>query len=61
LGIGHPFLSLLQAEERHREILGHLLYTVKLIAVQEGLEEGYRVVINDGPNGSKPVVLFLQF
>ena len=42
--------------------MGHLLYTVKLIAVQEGLEEGYRVVINDGPNGSKlTIYIFFYF
>ncbi|KAL2464523.1 HIS triad family protein 3 [Forsythia ovata] len=44
------------AEERHVEILGQLLYTAKLVAKQEGLEKGYRLVINDGPDGI-PVVL----
>ena len=48
----------LKAEEKHKEILGHLLYTVKIIACQEGLEDGYRVVINDGPNGCKFIHLF---
>lgn len=42
-----------QAEERHTEILGHLLYTAKLVAKQEGLEDGFRIVINDGPSGCK--------
>ena len=41
----------LQAEERHCEILGRLLYTAKLVAKQEGLDDGFRIVINDGPNG----------
>jgi hypothetical protein len=40
-----------QAEERHNEILGRLLYTAKLVAKQEGLDDGFRVVINDGPDG----------
>lgn len=40
-----------KAEERHIEILGHLLYIAKVVAKQEGLEEGFRIVINDGPNG----------
>ncbi|KAK1292835.1 14 kDa zinc-binding protein [Acorus calamus] len=44
-----------KAEERHCEILGHLLYVTKLIAKQEGLDDGYRVVINDGPNGCQSV------
>lgn len=44
-------LSSSQAEERHVEILGHLLYIAKVVAKQEGLEDGYRVVINEGPSG----------
>ncbi|KZV48784.1 HIS triad family protein 3 [Dorcoceras hygrometricum] len=40
-----------KAEEKHCEILGYLLYTAKLIAKQEGLEDGFRLVINDGPKG----------
>jgi len=31
--------------------LGRLLYTAKLVAKQEGLAEGFRIVINDGPQG----------
>eukprot|EP00252_Welwitschia_mirabilis_P019712 TRINITY_DN463_c0_g1_i1.p1 TRINITY_DN463_c0_g1~~TRINITY_DN463_c0_g1_i1.p1 ORF type:complete len:158 (-),score=29.76 TRINITY_DN463_c0_g1_i1:350-823(-) len=44
-----------KAEERHRDILGHLLYTAKVIAKQEGLSDGFRVVINDGPQGCQSV------
>ena len=43
----------MQAEERHCEILGRLLYTAKLVAKQEGLDDGFRIVINDGPKGCK--------
>ncbi|KAK6232010.1 hypothetical protein SCA6_002083 [Theobroma cacao] len=43
------------AEERHCEILGHLLYIAKLVAKQEGLEDGFRIVINDGPQGCQSV------
>ncbi|KAL5680205.1 hypothetical protein ACJX0J_006590, partial [Zea mays] len=43
--------GLAKAEERHIEILGYLLYVAKVVAKQEGLEDGYRVVINDGPSG----------
>ncbi|XLU34340.1 hypothetical protein S245_070406, partial [Arachis hypogaea] len=39
------------AEERHTEILGRLLYTAKLVAKQEGLDDGFKIVINDGPKG----------
>eukprot|EP00262_Sarcandra_glabra_P009109 TRINITY_DN23111_c0_g1_i1.p1 TRINITY_DN23111_c0_g1~~TRINITY_DN23111_c0_g1_i1.p1 ORF type:complete len:158 (+),score=35.17 TRINITY_DN23111_c0_g1_i1:49-522(+) len=47
--------GLSKAEERHCEILGQLLYTAKLVAKQEGLEDGFRIVINDGPNGCQSV------
>ncbi|KAJ3677404.1 hypothetical protein LUZ60_003128 [Juncus effusus] len=43
--------GLSKAEERHVEILGHLLYVAKIVAKQEGLDDGFRIVINDGPNG----------
>ncbi|KAJ3703097.1 hypothetical protein LUZ61_006802 [Rhynchospora tenuis] len=43
------------AEERHVEILGHLLYVAKLVAKQEGLDDGFRIVINDGPLGCQSV------
>ncbi|CAN6443173.1 unnamed protein product [Victoria cruziana] len=47
--------QLSKAEERHCEILGYLMYTAKVIAKQEGLEDGFRVVINDGPSGCQSV------
>ncbi|CAO2831459.1 unnamed protein product [Amaranthus hypochondriacus] len=47
--------GLSKAEERHCEILGRLLYTAKLVAKQEGLDDGIRIVINDGPTGCQSV------
>ncbi|PKA65624.1 14 kDa zinc-binding protein [Apostasia shenzhenica] len=47
--------GLSKAEERHVEILGHLLYIANVVAKQEGLDDGYRIVINDGPNGCQSV------
>ncbi|KAM1079848.1 hypothetical protein EV1_014444 [Malus domestica] len=47
--------GLSKAEERHTEILGQLLYAAKLIAKQEGLDDGFRIVINEGPNGCQSV------
>ncbi|XP_009619340.1 14 kDa zinc-binding protein [Nicotiana tabacum] len=48
--------GLSKAEEKHCEILGQLLYTAKLVAKQEGLlENGFRLVINDGPSGCQSV------
>ncbi|XP_021893302.1 14 kDa zinc-binding protein [Carica papaya] len=47
--------GLSKAEERHCEILGRLLCTAKLVAKQEGLDDGFRIVINDGPKGCQSV------
>lgn len=34
-----------------KAILGKLLLTARKVAEAEGLEDGYRLVINDGPQG----------
>ena len=36
-------------------LLGHLLVTARQVAEQLGLTGGYRVVINDGPDGGQSV------
>ncbi|CAN6576755.1 unnamed protein product [Malus baccata var. baccata] len=38
-------------DERHTEILGQLLYA----ATHKGLDDGFRIVINNGPNGCQLV------
>ena len=39
-----------KAEPRHASLLGHLMVTAAKVAKQEGLDNnGYRLVINDGP------------
>ncbi|AZB72437.1 histidine triad nucleotide-binding protein [Synechococcus elongatus] len=43
------------ASPEHQALLGHLLLTVKAIAAQEGLADGYRTVINTGPAGGQTV------
>ncbi|MBE9138467.1 histidine triad nucleotide-binding protein [Nodosilinea sp. LEGE 07088] len=49
-----PRLSDIAPEDK--ELLGHLLLTVKAIADQVGLtENGYRVVINTGTDGGQTV------
>ena len=49
-------LSQLQdATEANKPLLGHLMWAAAEIARKEGLQEGYRVVINDGPNGCQSV------
>ncbi|XP_065011934.1 14 kDa zinc-binding protein isoform X1 [Musa acuminata AAA Group] len=47
--------GLSKAEERHVEILGYLLYIAKLVAKQEGLGDGFRIVINDGSDAGQSV------
>lgn len=43
------------ATEEHIPILGKLLYHCSIIAKQEKLDEGYRVVINNGKFGCQSV------
>ena len=47
--------SLAKAQPEHAPLLGHLLLVASQVAKQEGLGQGYRVVINDGPNGCQSV------
>lgn len=46
---------LFNAEERHKAILGHLMWAASHIAKLENLEDGWRLVVNDGVNGSQSV------
>jgi histidine triad (HIT) family protein len=48
-----PKLSDVQPEDS--ELLGHLLQTVKKVAENEKLTNGYRVVINTGADGGQTV------
>ncbi|KAL7175630.1 hypothetical protein ACSBR2_029263 [Camellia fascicularis] len=43
------------AEARQRDILGELLYAAKIVAEKEGILEGFRVVINNGPTACQSV------
>ncbi len=44
------------ADESDRDLLGHLLLVSAEVARKEGFEEsGYRVVINNGPDGGEEV------
>ncbi|KAK6283243.1 hypothetical protein POUND7_017068 [Theobroma cacao] len=44
-----------KAEPRHGEILGQLLYAAKIVAEKEGIVDGFRVVINNGPSACQSV------
>lgn len=50
-----PIAKLADAESKDHALMGHLLLTVKRVAEQEGLTNGYRVVINCGPDGGQTV------
>ncbi|MGA1408726.1 MAG: histidine triad nucleotide-binding protein [Prochlorotrichaceae cyanobacterium] len=50
-----PIAKLADATSQDHALLGHLLLTVKRVADQLGLENGYRVVINNGEDGGQTV------
>lgn len=50
-----PLVNLAAAEESDADLLGHLLNAVRIVAAQEGLDGGYRVVLNIGPDGGQSV------
>jgi histidine triad (HIT) family protein len=47
--------KLTDAQTGEQMLLGHLLLTAKTVAQQQGLEQGYRVVINTGAHGGQTV------
>jgi len=47
--------KLSDAESKDHALMGHLLLTAKRVAEQEGLTNGYRVVINTGEDGGQTV------
>ena len=44
-----------EAETADQAMLGHLLLTAKNVASQLGLANGFRIVINNGPDGCESV------
>ncbi|MEM8779425.1 MAG: histidine triad nucleotide-binding protein [Cyanobacteria bacterium P01_G01_bin.49] len=50
-----PIPKLEEGKEEDKTLLGHLLFTVKKVAEQVGLKNGYRVVINNGEDGGQTV------
>ncbi|XP_063693105.1 adenosine 5'-monophosphoramidase HINT1-like [Bolinopsis microptera] len=50
-----PITMLSKAEDADAPLLGHLLNVARKCADQEKLEEGYRVVINNGVHGAQSV------
>jgi histidine triad (HIT) family protein len=50
-----PIVKLADAEPEDQAILGHLLLTAQKVAAEAGLNNGYRVVINNGADGGQTV------
>jgi len=50
-----PIPKIAVAETEDQDLLGYLLLIVKQVAAQAGLENGYRVVINNGSDGGQTV------
>ncbi|XP_076325250.1 histidine triad nucleotide binding protein 1 [Tachypleus tridentatus] len=50
-----PIPQLSKAEDSDEEVLGHLLFIAQKVAKDLGLNNGYRVVINDGQHGGQEV------
>lgn len=50
-----PIAQLSDAESKDHALMGHLLLTAKRVAEQAGLTNGYRLVINTGPDGGQTV------
>ncbi|XP_053188885.1 histidine triad nucleotide-binding protein 1 [Scomber japonicus] len=50
-----PIVQLSQAEESDAALLGHMMIVAKKCAAQAGLSKGYRIVVNDGPDGGQSV------
>jgi histidine triad (HIT) family protein len=50
-----PIAQLSDAESQDHALMGHLLLTVKRVAEQLGLTNGYRTVINTGTDGGQTV------
>ncbi|XP_053209309.1 adenosine 5'-monophosphoramidase HINT1-like [Panonychus citri] len=47
--------QLSKSEDEDEQLLGHLLIVARKVAKQEGLEKGFRIVINDGVEGAQSV------
>ncbi|XP_055536488.1 adenosine 5'-monophosphoramidase HINT1 [Wyeomyia smithii] len=57
-----PIAQLSKAAEEDVALLGHLMLVGKKVAAEQGLGDGFRVVINDGRNGAQSVYhLHLHF
>ena len=47
--------SLAEIEQADQALLGHMLLTIRKLAEEHGLKQGFRTVINTGPDGGQTV------
>ncbi|XP_075906933.1 adenosine 5'-monophosphoramidase HINT1 [Nelusetta ayraudi] len=50
-----PIVRMSEVEDSDAALLGHLMVTAKKVAKDAGLTNGYRIVVNDGPDGGQSV------
>ena len=50
-----PIPRIAEAHEDDAALLGHLLLTARKVARESGLSGGFRIVINNGPDGGESV------
>lgn len=50
-----PIPQLSTAENEDEALLGHLMIVARKVAKQQGLNDGFRLVINDGKHGAQSV------
>ncbi|ERT03976.1 histidine triad nucleotide-binding protein 1 [Lyngbya aestuarii BL J] len=50
-----PIPKLADATPEDHALMGHLLLKAKQVAAEAGLDNGFRVVINNGPDGGQTV------
>ncbi|MCC5840892.1 MAG: histidine triad nucleotide-binding protein [Opitutales bacterium] len=50
-----PLPRIAEANESDLALLGHLLLIARKVAHDEGLQRGFRIVINNGPDGGESV------
>ena len=48
-------VSLNELEQRHDNLIGHIMRLLPKIAKEQGLEKGFRTIVNTGPGGGQIV------
>ncbi|KZC07113.1 PREDICTED: histidine triad nucleotide-binding protein 1 [Dufourea novaeangliae] len=50
-----PISQLSKTEDGDEALLGHLMLVARKVAKQQGLDDGFRLVVNDGKHGAQSV------